>query len=541
MRPVSLHTRISIAVRGIMLMLAMLFTTLLYAQDFSESEPNNSCLTAQSFGDLSLPTTVVGSLDSTPEFPDVDFFKFESISGQTIVVDLEGSTTGAGTLGDPFLGLFDSECNLLAINDDSNGLNSRLIFTIPEDGLFVLGATNCCDSSFIGGGIGSYLLAINQLIAINAIEGRLINATNTDPLTGSDPTYANATLLGCDADGCFDFKANQPADSEGRFSFQVDQFGNPLQAGDYQIQAFALGFDTFTLEPFTVGVSETLNLGDIGLLPLQYVASIRGRVVDALSGSPLAGNALPYPFVYLDRCDDQGCNTVAASSPDDLGDFLFDGISYNLNPGSYRLVGLAQDYQQYMSSEFSAMAFEQVDFGDLPLTPLPIQFGEALPCTIPSGGGLCEYSVEVSYRGSASRYRGEIWSIVEFYSPPEYRVTRFQVGKRGIKNTNPQRLNLRQGENETVSFQLNVPQTVPDGSTICGYINVGQEPEAQFNNQGEQFIFCSYKEANALIPMSEKEARKQVNKLKSMDKSLLKVQCISSKLSPLNQFSCDAR
>ncbi|MFQ3235668.1 MAG: hypothetical protein ACI9C4_001230 [Paraglaciecola sp.] len=33
-------------------------------------------------------------------------FKFDNIARKTIVVDLERSTTGADTFGDPFLGLF---------------------------------------------------------------------------------------------------------------------------------------------------------------------------------------------------------------------------------------------------------------------------------------------------------------------------------------------------------------------------------------------------------------------------------------------------
>ena len=38
-------------------------------------ESNNTCPTAQNFGAVALPFTVNGSLDSTPESPDVDFFK----------------------------------------------------------------------------------------------------------------------------------------------------------------------------------------------------------------------------------------------------------------------------------------------------------------------------------------------------------------------------------------------------------------------------------------------------------------------------------
>ena len=80
-----------------------------------------------------------------------------------VQVDLEGANTGKGTLPDPFLGLFDSNCNLLALNDDNNGnFNSRLIFFIPPDGVFVLAATSFGDSSFTGAGAfsGSYQLTI---------------------------------------------------------------------------------------------------------------------------------------------------------------------------------------------------------------------------------------------------------------------------------------------------------------------------------------------------------------------------------------------
>ena len=39
-------------------------------------------------------------------------------AGAFLQVDLEGVSTGAGTLQDPSLGIFDSQCNLLLFNDD---------------------------------------------------------------------------------------------------------------------------------------------------------------------------------------------------------------------------------------------------------------------------------------------------------------------------------------------------------------------------------------------------------------------------------------
>ncbi|MBA6327602.1 hypothetical protein H4J46_06545 [Colwellia sp. MB02u-6] len=89
-----------------------------------------------------------------------------------------------------------------------------------------------------------------------------------------------------------------------------------------------------------------------------------------------------------------------------------------------------------------------------------------------------------------------------------------------------------------MTFQLKVGQSVPDGSTVCGFIAVGQEPEAQFNSQDEQFIFCSYKQSDGLIPMSEKEARKQLNKLKK--KNLPEGLCLPKQLKPNSQFLCNS-
>ena len=191
--------------------------TAAHAEDFFESEPNDACFAAQNIGPWSFPSTVTGSLDSTPESPDVDFFRFEGAPGEEIQVDLEGSYTGAGTLSDPFLGLFNSDCALLAINDDTNGLNSRLAVVVPDDGLFVLGVTACCDSEFIGGGFGSYLLTLDVLRTIDSIGGRLVNATTGVAISGLDPTYASVYLVRCSNGNCFEYVAYQQVGTDGSF------------------------------------------------------------------------------------------------------------------------------------------------------------------------------------------------------------------------------------------------------------------------------------------------------------------------------------
>lgn len=507
----------SFITKSLLLACAILYGSAAHAQAFGESEPNDACFAAQTIGSISFPSTVAGSLDSSPEFPDVDFFAFEAQPGEILQVDLEGSYTGAGTLQDPFLGLFDSNCALLAINDDSNGLNSRLVFVVPDDGLFVLGVTTCCDSAFTGGGVGSYLLTLDVFRTIDSVSGRLVNATSGEPVSGSHPSYASAYLLRCSGGNCFEYVAYRQVETDGTFLFDADFNGNGLAVGTYQVQANANGFEYYTGEPFEVAEGEMKYLGDLAMTPLQLIGSISGRLVDAYTGSPLPGNVPPYPYVQLNRCEDWGCYGVVGIAPDEMGNFSIDGSAYYLSPGTYQLFASAQqDYQQATSAQFTVAAFEDVNFGDFALTPFPIQFGAAQACEIPFGAEACEYSIEIVNRGNGN-FRGEAWSIVDFYNPTNNATyqTRFQVGRNGIQDARPERIKLKLGQATTLSFQLDVPASVPVGSTLCASITVGKYPVSQFNSQGERNIFCSYKQADGFVAMPEKESLKWLQDRKS--------------------------
>jgi hypothetical protein len=161
-----------------------------------ETEPNDSCFTATHLGRVSGPFILNDRLDSISGAPGVDFFLFTSTPGVRVSVDLAGEATGHGTLPDPFLGLFDSNCNLLATNDDSGTLNSRLVFPVPADGVYVLAATACCDSSFTEGGVGTYRLTI--VPSRNTCDGRIATIVGTagnDVITG---TPGNDVIHGLD-------------------------------------------------------------------------------------------------------------------------------------------------------------------------------------------------------------------------------------------------------------------------------------------------------------------------------------------------------
>jgi hypothetical protein len=490
---------------GIILVLTGFLSSIAGAQ---EIEPNHPCESAQVFGLTELPFSLFGALTPTDASADVDFFRFALTPGESVQADLEGASTGQGTLGDPFLGLFDSACNLVAVNDDSGSLNSRLSFAVPADGIVILGVTACCDGGFEGGGEGSYLLSLSRLAAIDSIFGRIIDGDTGAPLTGQDFPFASVQLQRCDDFGCFEFVGFQQADGDGLFEFTSDQFGNVLPADTYQVQASAAGFDTLTSGPFEVGDGEALDLGDLGLSRIQLIGTVSGRLVDAVSGDPVSGFIPPFAVVFLERCESGTCFAVAGASPDLDGRFSFNGAAFSISPGSFRLRGYADDYSERVSAEFAVAAFENLEFGDFHLTPFPIQFGAVQECQIPPGGGLCEFSITASNRGPG-RYRGEAWANVEVFTPGASRSTRFQVGNTGPNNPMPRRINLKRGASTTLEFRLDTPATVLEGSVVCVAITVGRDPDPQFNTQGDRFISCAVKNAGAFEALPKKAIRQR--------------------------------
>jgi hypothetical protein len=169
---------------------------------------------------------------------------------------------------DPFLGLFDSNCNLLAFNDDTGSTNSRLIFTVPVDGIFVLAATNCCDSQFIGGGTGTYEMTIAAETVAGSISGRIVDAQTGQPLSGVSLSFAYVSLNRCIDGDCFETVNGMSVDDHGRFQFNTDFNGNPLIVATYQVVAYAEQYQQGQTAPFDVGEGEDKEIGDIALQPL---------------------------------------------------------------------------------------------------------------------------------------------------------------------------------------------------------------------------------------------------------------------------------
>lgn len=503
--------------RIVLLCGCFLFSSLTYGQGV-DIEPNNTCPIAQDIGTPILPFTLPGELLGFGEVADIDFFRLNGAPGDLLRVDLQGASSGYGTLPDPLLGLFDEECNLVDFNDDSGSVNSRILFTVPPSGTYVIAATAYPDFSFIGTGEGSYLLTVDQARVIDSISGRLVNVNDGNPVPGDFPNFSSMQLLACEGDNCFGIIGFQNADSDGNFRFEVDNLGNPILTGTYRLMAFANGFEQFFSDTFEVTENEALDLGDLAMTPLSVLGTVSGRLVDALDETPLSGVSPPFGVALLERCEDWGCYGVLYTTPDEYGQFQIQGIEYSLTPGMYRITASAEGYQQAVTAQFWLAEFEDFSFGDVALNPLPIQFGDVIPCEVPPGGGPCKYSVELLNRGP-ERFKGQAWSTVEYFpNETPYQPTHFQTGKEGTTNPMPVRLNLRAGQSVLLEFRFDVPPTIPELSTLCATVTVGSNPSPQFQNLGERYLFCALAQPGGFELLSDKEGHKRLWELKQQPK-----------------------
>ena len=90
----------------------------LSAREIAGDVPGSTATSAE----LSVNAPVSGNIDFRD---DQDWYRFEVKSGATYLFDLEGSPTGAGTLGNPYLRLLDSGGNEIAANGDAGGPVAR--------------------------------------------------------------------------------------------------------------------------------------------------------------------------------------------------------------------------------------------------------------------------------------------------------------------------------------------------------------------------------------------------------------------------------
>ena len=162
---------------------------------------------------------------------DRDWFAVTLEAGKTYWIDLEGSTTSAGTLSNPYLrGLYDAAGNLISgttNNFDGAGYNSRVTFTANEDATYYVSAGTS------GFDTGTYTLSVTDIT----------NGPPHDDFTAGAGTAGTVAVDGS-------------ATGEIEFGFDRDWFAVTLEAGkSYQFDLEGLSTNAGNLlDPYLSGL-----------------------------------------------------------------------------------------------------------------------------------------------------------------------------------------------------------------------------------------------------------------------------------------------
>lgn len=238
---------------------------------------------------------------------DTDWFRASLTAGQSYVFDLEGQPTGAGSLSDPLLRLFDANGNEVAVNDDGGeGYNSRLQFSPSASGAYYVSA------EAFGNATGTYRLTMTGTAGAAGGDDFAGGPGSSGMIDPGVPAFGNLEQPGdtdwfdayleagtsyvFDLEGqptgagslgdpllrLFDANGNQIAsDDDGGDGFNSRLEFTPSSSGSYYVSAEAFGSATGTYR-LTMGAGsaaaaapamEVVDLPDDGLARLEMFAA----------------------------------------------------------------------------------------------------------------------------------------------------------------------------------------------------------------------------------------------------------------------------
>ncbi|MEZ0266743.1 MAG: PPC domain-containing protein [Phycisphaerae bacterium] len=124
----------------------------------AEQEPNDTRETATN---VKLPAVLTGGAQAEL---DVDHFAFDARKGQRLIFDVSASR--AGSKIDASLALFDPAGKRVASDEDTNGMDPLIDYTVPADGRYVL---RIQDLQFKGGVNYGYIIRAGEIPYVDAI------------------------------------------------------------------------------------------------------------------------------------------------------------------------------------------------------------------------------------------------------------------------------------------------------------------------------------------------------------------------------------
>jgi hypothetical protein len=126
--------------------------------EITEAAPDNSLEQAQS---ITLPSGISGTIGAANE---VDYFRFKAVKGQRLIFDVNASRFGSPL--DSSLALLDEHGKELARNEDFNGFDSLIDYTVPSDGQYVI---QLRDFRYRGGGDYKYHIDAGEIPYLDSI------------------------------------------------------------------------------------------------------------------------------------------------------------------------------------------------------------------------------------------------------------------------------------------------------------------------------------------------------------------------------------
>ena len=308
--------------------------------------------------------------------------------------------------------------------------------------------------------------------------------------------FSDQCVLQGQSDGFSDNKVDFTVPASGTFILAVsDRFDNFFQgfgfvnAGAYQI--------TVALQPPKIG-------------------SISGRLVDAVSLTPLIGPMPPFARVELRRCINGSCfNTVNSQSTDAAGNFRFelDFSGRRIEVGDFQLSATADEFQP-VTLLFSVGADQNLQVGDVKLIPPPILFSNIRPCTaILPQGGSCGYTVAIR-NNTTAKFTGQALSLVNAgFNATVFEASTSKTGT-GVQRAT---VSVPALSSRDVTFFFNVPSFVPNGTTICTRLQLGLDPSPLFNVMRQRDLFCIAKGGSGFTVMSAEQSKPVFDMMKGVN------------------------
>ena len=312
--------------------------------------------------------------------------------------------------------------------------------------------------------------------------------------------------VGLFSDACQLLAASDPF-IDNRVDFTVPDSGVVILAVADRFDNSFNGFGFSNSGPYSLSI--TLQPPSIG--------SITGRLIDAVSRTPLLGGMPPLARVELRRCNAMGScfDFVNSQSTDAAGLFRFelDSRGRRITVGDFQLIASADEFQQ-ATLMFSVDADENLQLGDVGLIPPPILFSNIRPCTaILPQGGVCQYTVAIR-NNTTKKFTGQALSqVTGGFGSTQFEASTSRTGA-GVQRA---AVSVPALGSRDVTFFFTVPSFVPNNTTICTQLQLGFDPSPLFNVVRRRDLFCMMKGGSGFQVMSAEASRAVFDMMKGED------------------------